>query len=154
MKKVLLVLFAVAFVTSMCFAEEASVLDSEHNSTDSAQASSNVAAPAQVPSTTVASTQLPANTTSTASAGTAIFTGKVDFVSSGSGISGVNPQITVKDDKGQGTIFMVASDATIIDKDGNSTTLTWIGKDDKVNIEYITNQDGIKTAKSIKVSAD
>ena len=68
-------------------------------------------------------------------------------------MGGVNPQITVRDDNGAGTTFTVANDTTIIGKDGNPTTLTWIGKDDKVNIEYITNQDGTKTAKSIKVAA-
>jgi hypothetical protein len=154
MKKVLLALFAVAFVTSMCFAEETVAPSGSDKGANSNQVSSNAAAPVQVSSTTVAPTQLPGSTTSPAPAGTTTFTGKVDSVSNGSGISGANPQITVKDDQGLKTTFMVTSDATIIGKDGNATTLDWISKDDKVAIEYTTVQDSTKTAKSIKVSAD
>lgn len=121
MEKVLFVLFAVAFIASMCFAEEVS--DSFFSKT-------------------------------VASAGTTTFTGKVYSVLTGNSISKVKPQITVKDDNEEKATFMVASDATIIGKDGNSTTLNWIGKNDKVSIEYIADQDGVKTAKSIKVSAN
>ena len=86
------------------------------------------------------------------SAGITTFTGKVDSVTSGT--SGVIPKITVEDNSGQVVVFMVASDAAIFGKDGNATTLNWISSDDKVRIEYITNQDGVKMAKSIKVSED
>jgi hypothetical protein len=154
MKKALFALFAVAFVTSMCFAEEASAPSDTDNSTNQTQASSNAAAPTQVPSATVAPTQLTGSTTPSTPAETTTFTGKVDYVSNGNSINGATPQITVKDDQGLGTIFIVASDATIIDKDGKAATLDWISKDDKVTIEYTTAQDGTKTAKSIKVSAD
>ncbi len=141
MKKALLALFAVAFVASMCFAEEESV---------PSQTSSNAAAPAQVPGATAAPAQPPASTTSLAPT----FIGTVDSVASRNGTSGTNPQITVKDSDRHETTFFVASDATIIDKDGNPTTLDWIGSDDKVSIKYITNPDTTKTAKSIKVLGD
>lgn len=144
MKKIIFALFTVAFVTSICFAEEASVPSSTDNSAN----------PTQVSSATVVPTQLSGTTTSPTPAGTTTFTGKVDSVSSGSSMTSPNPQIIVKDDQGLGTAFMVASDATIIGKNGDSTTLDWMSKGDKVSIEYITNQDGTKTAKSIKVSAD
>jgi hypothetical protein len=152
MKKIFFALFAVASVTSMCFAQEASVLDSAGNSANSTQVSSNAVTPAQVPSATVATSQPSSSAPSLA--GTTIFTGKVDSVFSGSSMSGAGPQITVKDDKGNGITFIIASDATIIGKDGSPTTLTWIDKDNKVSMEYITNQDGSKTAKSIKVLPD
>jgi hypothetical protein len=131
MKKALLSLFAVAFITSMCFAEEAS-------------------AP---PSATVAPTQLPGSTTPPAPVETTTFTGKVDSILSGDSLSGAKPQITADDDRGLLTVFKVASDATIIGKDGKPITLNWIGTNDKVKIEYITIEDGNKTAKSIKVLA-
>ena len=89
--------------------------------------------------------------TPSAPAEAATFTGKVASVSSGNSISGANPQITVKDDQGLGTTFIVASDAAIIGKDGSAITLDWVSKDNKVAIEYITAQDSTKTAKSIKV---
>ena len=180
MKKVLFALFALAFVTSICFAEEASAPSSTDTSANPtqvptttpapAQASTATVVPTQVSSTTAAPTQASASvnpmqvsnntaapaqvtgsTTTSASAGTMTFTGKVDLVSGGNSMSGVNPQITVKDDSGTGTTFTVASDAIIIGKDGNATTLNWISKDDKVAIGYSTAQDGTKTAKSIKV---
>jgi hypothetical protein len=164
MKKGLITLFAVVFVTSMCFAEDISVLSSVSNSANSTKTSNNTAAPAQVPSAAAStSTAIPAQVSSAAvvststtilsPVGTTNFTGKVDSVLSGSGISGTNPQIIVKDDKGHRKTFMVSSDATIIGKDGNTTTLTWVDKDDNVSIEYVTDKDG-STAKSIKVSSD
>ncbi len=185
MKKVLFALFALALVTSICFAEEATAPSSTDNSANPIQVSASTpapaqastptvaltgtsvttAAPTQAPATTVAPTettatsaQVPSTTvvpapvtgsaTPSAPAGTTTFSGKVDMVS-----SGANPQIIVKDDSGVGTTFTVASDATIIGKDGNPTTLNWVSKDDKASIDYITNQDSSKTAKTIRVSA-
>ncbi len=134
MKRSFLALFAVAIVASVCFAEEAS-------------------SPTATPSNAVVSALLSGNTAPLASVGTTTLTGKIASVTGGSGISGVKPQISVEDDKGQRTTFIVASDATIIGRDGNPTTLNWIGDGDKVSIDYITNQDGTKTAKSIKLSS-
>lgn len=157
MKKALLALFVVVSVASICFAEETLAPSSSNNSANVTQASSNTTIPTQVANATIAltNTTLPASTgtTAPASVGTTTFTGKVNFVSSGSGISGAKPQITVQDDKGQVMTFVVPSDTTIIGKDGNPTTFNWIGRDDKVSIEYITAQDGTETAKSIKVSS-
>jgi hypothetical protein len=155
MKKALFVLFAVLFVNSMCFADEEAVLDSADDNANSSKASNNTAAPAQVSSATVVPTQLPGTAISPVTAGTTNFTGTVDITYSGDSMSETNPQITVKDDNGQGTNFVVASDATIIDKDGNPTNLDWIDNGDKVSIEYIAEQDGTtKTVKSIKVLPD
>ena len=154
MKKVLFVLFAVTFVASMCFAEEALAPSGADKGVNLTQSSSNTTTPAQVPSTTVTPSPLSGNTTLLTPVATTTFTGKVNSVSSGNGISGTGPQITVKDDQGLETVFMIASDAAIIGKDGSTTTLNWISKDDKVAIGYITAQDGTKTAKSIKVSSD
>jgi len=163
MKKAFLVLFVIGFIASICFAEEASAPSSTDNSTNPAQVSISAATSAQAPaahvtspdvsSTPVTSAQTTGSTTSSTSAGTATFTGKVDLVSNGNSMSGQNPQITVKDDSGKEVIFTVASDATIIGKDGNAISLNWISKDDKVAIDYTTAQDNTKTAKSIKVSS-
>lgn len=116
MKKMLLALFTLALVTSICFAGEAS------------------------------------STSAAASAKTVTFTGKLVFVSGGDGASGINQKITASDKKGMRTSFIVASDATIIGKDGNPAALNWISKDDKIAIEYTVAPDGTQTAKSIKVS--
>ena len=153
MKKELLALFVVSFVTSMCFAENMPVLSSGNDNANSTKASNNAAAPAQASNATAVSTQLIDSTVSPALDETTNFTGKVYSVLSGSGITGTNPQITVKDDKGQKKTLMVPSNATIIGKDGNPTTLTWIDKDDNVSITYITDKEGA-TAQSIKVSSD
>lgn len=156
MKKTPLALFTVVFVTSMCFAEEASAPSNTNNSANPTQVSSDAAAPAQVSNATVSPIQLPDSTTPLAPAETITFTGKVVDIHSVSHANNMrpNPQIIVKGDTGRGAIFTVASDAPIIGKDGNPTTLNWIRKDDKVSVEYIRNQDGTKTAKSIEVSAD
>lgn len=122
MKKALLALFAVAFAASACFAEEAS---------NQTQASNISMSWVQLHTTTI--------------------TGKVDSVSTGSGISGTSPQIAVKDDKGEVTTCVVASDAVVIGKDGSSTSLSWISKGDKVSVGYITDDSGIKIARSIKI---
>lgn len=137
MKKALFTLFVVGFIASISFAEEVLV---SSNATKS-EAPGNAA---------VSSTKSTGSTTSAAPVGTINFTGKVDSVSSGNSM-GVSSQIIVKDDSGKTMTFIVASDANIIGKDGNLTTLEWISKDDKVAIEYTTGEKGIGTAKSIKV---
>jgi hypothetical protein len=153
MKKVFFALFVVSFVTAVCFAENLPVLSSANDNANSIKTSSNTAALEQASSATAVSTQMSESATSPAQDGATNFTGKVYSVLSGSGITGTDPQITVKDDKGQKKTFRVPSNAAIIGKDGNSTTLTWIDKDDNVSIAYITDKEGA-TAKSIKVSSD
>ncbi len=163
MKRVFFTLFAIGFAASICFAEEASAPSSADNSANPAQVSTATTASAQTSTTNVSSTnvsstavtpvQATSSTISSTPVGTDTFTGKVGLVSNGNSMSGQNPQITVKDDSGKEMIFTVASDATIIGKDGNTTSLNWISKDDKVAIDYTTAQDGTKTAKAIKVSS-
>jgi hypothetical protein len=140
MKKVIFALFVVAFVTPLGFAEEPWGSYGKDNSVNPAQPSSNATVPAS-------------GTSVTTPAITATFTGKVDYVSNGDTMNGQKAQISVKDDNGQVTTFVVASDAAITGKDGSSSTLNWINQEDKVNVEYITDQDGTRTARSIKVSS-
>jgi hypothetical protein len=52
------------------------------------------------------------------------------------------------------TTFAIASDTTVVDKDGNPTTVTWISNGDNVSMEYTVDANGSKkTAKSIKMLA-
>ena len=156
MKKALLTLLVVAFAASMCVAEGALVSFGAGDSSNSTQASGNTTTvTTQVSNTTVVNpvTVVPTSTTPAAPAGATTFIGKVTSMSSGSSITGENPQISVTDDNDQGMNFKVASGAIIIGKDGSPTTLDWIGGN-KVNIEYTTDQDGAKTARSIKVLSD
>ena len=78
----------------------------------------------------------PVTKTAEKSAGTKIFTGKVDSVSVGNEKSGTSSHILVVDDKGQLWIFTVKSYTPIIAADGKTLTLDKIKKDNKVNIEY------------------
>ncbi|MDP2911141.1 MAG: hypothetical protein Q8N76_02270 [Candidatus Omnitrophota bacterium] len=70
------------------------------------------------------------------SAGTKIFTGKVDSVSVSNETNGTSSHILVVDDKGQLWIFTVKSYTPITAADGKTLTLDKIKKDNKVNIEY------------------
>lgn len=147
MKKALLVLFAFMFAASACFAKDESTLSGTDNDANSAQASGNdILVP--VPSAPVSPAQPPDTGSRASRTSASAFAGKVDSVSS-------DPvrQIAATGDNGEKAVFIIANDATIIGKDGNSTSLDWIDSGDKVNIEYITNSDDTKTAKSIKVSA-
>ncbi|MCB4757672.1 MAG: hypothetical protein LHV69_11695 [Elusimicrobia bacterium] len=146
MKKATLALFVVAFVTFMCFAVSASAQSDTDKSANPIQASSKSDILSRVPRVTVDSTQSADRTTPSVSDKTDSFTGRVDSV--------MNGQIFSTDDKGQQAAFTVASDAVVIGKDGNSSSLNWISKGDKVKIGYIANTDGSKTAKAIKVSSD
>lgn len=121
MKRALFLSLAIAFVSSLCFAQEASAPSSTSNSTASFQIK------------------------------TETFIGKVDSVSNWN--TGRKPKIVVRDNNGKESAFIVTADTVIIGKDGDSTTLDWT-KDNKVAIEYIVNQENIKTAKSIKVLTD
>ncbi|GEM_PF-2874858 len=136
----------------VCFAEIMPVLSSGNDNANSTKASNNAAVSTQA-SSTVTSTPLSDSAVSAPTEGAANFTGTVYSILSGSGISGTNPQITVKNDKGEKKTFIVSSGAAIIGKDGNATTLTWVDNGDNVSIAYITDKEGA-TAKSIKVSSD
>jgi len=178
MKRIFLALFTVAFIGSIYFTAEAEVLATKDNvvsaptqtsttaiattgvasaATTSAQTTASVVpsttattvvSPILVTATTTAATTTAATTTTTAAT---TLTGKVDMVSYGNSMSGTGPQIIVKDDSGKGTTFTLASDVTIIGKDGKPATFNWLSKDDKVVVEYAATQGDTKTAKSIKV---
>jgi len=78
----------------------------------------------------------------------------VDSVSGGSSMAGMKPQIIVKDKEDKQWTFQVASDATILDKNGEATSLSWIGKGTKVEIKYTETPDGPKMVHSLKVLTD
>jgi uncharacterized protein YxeA len=122
MKKVLFLLLAVIFVSSLCFAQEASVSSGE--------------------------------TTAVVQVKTKTFVGKVASVNAGDSMAGMKPQITATDESGRQWTFQVASDASIVNKNGEATSLSWIGKDSKVEIKYTETQDSPKMAQSVKVLED
>jgi hypothetical protein len=146
MVRILFLSLTIVFVSSLCFAQEASAPASTDNSTISVEASSDAATSVQASSTSVTPTQTSNSTAAATPTETATFTGTVDLASS--------LQIIVKDDNGIGKTFKITSDTIVIDKDENPTNISWITNGDKVSIEYTTAADGIKkTAKSIKVLA-
>jgi hypothetical protein len=120
------------FFASMCFAKDAAAPANVNNSTNPASASGDTVF---VPPTS-------------------IFIGKVDSVLSGGGIGETKSQITVEDKNGETVTFKIKSNTAIIDKDGKPTTLSWIVKDDKVNITYIVNRNGTFSIKSIQLLSD
>lgn len=124
MKRVIFLLLTAVFFGSLCFAEEAQ-------------------APAQ---DTPAKDTPPAALLKTRS-----FIGFVSSVFSGDAMAGMRPQIIVLDASGRQWNFTVADDATVIDKNGDATSLNWLGKGTKVEIRYTETQDGPKIARSIKV---
>ena len=148
MKKTVLVTCAAACIISLCLAAKALAQYGASSNAAPDLTSDSVPAQTQAPNATNA----PANPVPAAAAETT-FIGKVEFILIKDLVNGPNPQITVKDDNGLRQIFTVASGASIFDKEGNSTTLNWIKKDDKVAVVYETTQDGSNIAKSIKVSS-
>jgi len=124
MKKILFALLAVAFVVSLCFAQE------PEESSASASQSAPAVSQAEIKS----------------------FTGKVYSVSVGNVDEGTKPQITVTDDNGQNLIFVIESGALIADKDGNILAPTDIKNDSKVSVTYTTDADGTNKAQSIKAT--
>ena len=124
MKKILFVLFAVAFAASLCFAQ-----DSNESSTSTSQ---SVLAVSQ--------------------AETKSFTGKVNFVSVGNADEGTKPQITVTDDSGQNLNFVIDSIAIITDKDGNMIDPGDIKNGTKVTVTYTTDTDGTNKVQYIKTT--
>ncbi|OGX18611.1 MAG: hypothetical protein A3K83_03020 [Omnitrophica WOR_2 bacterium RBG_13_44_8b] len=119
MKKVVFLLLAVAFVGSLCFAQEPVVTEEE-----------------------------------TVKTKVRTLICIVDSVSGGSSMAGMKPQITAKDKDDKQWTFQVATDATIVDKNGQATSLSWIAKGTKVEIKYTETPDGPKMAQSVKVLQD
>ncbi len=78
-------------------------------------------------------------------------TAKVNSVTSEHSMNGERSQITLEDEAQENTTFLVAKDATITDKDGSTVTVNWIMKGDKVTIRFVTNENGTKTIRSIKI---
>jgi len=180
MRKILLILFAVTFVSSLCFAQQESTpVKADQKSAKPATSEAPVAptaptatvsapitptAPTTAVSAPVVST--PTAPTATVSAPitptapviqtapkpveTKTFTGKVESISLADSTKGIKSEIVVVDEKGQKLTFTVRTTATIADKDGKSITLGKIAKDNKVVIEYTTKKD-TNRAKSIKL---
>ena len=118
MKKILLILFAVTFVSSLCFAQQAS-------------APVSPAAPKPVETKSVV--------------------GKIDSITLTDATKGTHSAIAVVDEKGQKIDFAVRVSTVISAKDGNKLTFSDLKKDNKVNVEYITTENGANRAQSIKL---
>jgi hypothetical protein len=79
-----------------------------------------------------------------------IFTGKVDDVQERYGPQGKFQQMTIRDQEGIQTVFVIAPDATVTDKDGNSMSLSWM-KGNSVSVRYVIGPDGYtKMIKSVQ----
>ena len=123
MKQIFFALLAVAFVFSLCFAQEP----------EESSASASQSAPA------------------VSQAGTKSFTGKVYSVTVDNADEGTKTQIMVTDDNRQNPSFVIPSGALIADKDGNILAPSEIKKDSKVTVTYTTDADGTNVAQSVKV---
>jgi hypothetical protein len=79
-----------------------------------------------------------------------IFTGKVDDVQERYGPQGKFQQMTIRDKDGIQTVFVLAPDATITDRDGSSMSLSWM-KGNSVSVRYVMGPDGYtKMIKSVQ----
>ncbi|MBU1912318.1 MAG: hypothetical protein KKB22_02130 [Candidatus Omnitrophica bacterium] len=130
MRKMLFVLFAVAFVSSLCFAKQAPVSKVKVNvkTVKSAPVSNPVVEAVKYKT----------------------FTGIVDFV-----LVGVDrvtsSEIAVVDEKGQKSNFLVKHNTIISAKDGEAINLSEIKKDNKVAVQYKTYAGGGNKAVYIKL---
>ena len=128
MKKILFALLAVAFVVSLCFAQEP-----DESSTSDSQSASSVYQPVyQVE--------------------TKSFTGKVNSISVGNLDEGTKTQITVTDHKGQNVNLIIDSDTLVTDKDGNMLEPANINNASEVAVIYTVDADGINKAQSVKAT--
>ncbi len=123
MKKTLLVLFVVAFVGTLCFAQEAQ-------------------APVSQP--TVSQTVQAPVVTKTIS-------GKVDSVTIGDVTKGTKSKLVVVTDSGEKLSFVVKDGTPVTDKDRNTVALSDLKKDNKVTVVYTPGKMGIYRVQSIKL---
>lgn len=65
-------------------------------------------------------------------------------------MKGTRSQVSVMDQMGFISIFVVSDQTAITHEDGRDISLDWIGLNDKVLIEYVIGEDNIKSARSIK----
>ena len=77
--------------------------------------------------------------------------GKVDSVTLADPVKGIKPQITLVDENGKKTTFLVKDTTTIYDADWKATTLDKISKDTKVKVRYSTTKEGVMEANSINL---
>jgi hypothetical protein len=133
MKKMLFVLFAVAFVSSLCFAKQAPAPVSKVN------VKTVKSAPVSKPVVEAVKYKT--------------FTGVVDSV-----LVGVDrvtsSEIAVVDGKGQKLNFLVKHNTIISAKDGKAINLSEIKKDNKIAIQYKTYVEGGNKAVYIKLLED
>ena len=77
--------------------------------------------------------------------------GKVDSVTLADPTKGIKPEITLIDENGKKTTFLVKDTTTIYDADWKATTLDKITKDMKVKVRYSTTKEGVMEANSINL---
>ena len=128
MKKILLVMLAVTFAGSLCFAEQVVVPP--------------VVAKAVPP---VAAKAAPK------AIETRVFTGKIESVSLPDIAKGTKSEITVVDEKNQKLTFLVKSTTTIYDTYSNTIFLDSIKKDLNVKVAYVITKEGVNEATSIRL---
>ena len=135
MKKVIFAIVAVAFVFSFSFAQAAKV-------TAKPKALAALAAPAAPAAPVAAAPAAPV---------TKSFTGKVDTVTVGDEVMGIQAGITLVADSGEKIAIMVPSGTPITVVDGSTIMLSGVQKDSKAVVEYAVTEVGGNKALSIKL---
>ncbi len=119
MRKVFFALLAVAFVTSLCYAQQAPTVAKQ--------------APAK------------------AAVQSKVIIGTVDSVSLADPVKGTKSEITIVNEVGQKTTFLVKVTTTIYDSASATITFDKIKKDDKVKVKYFTSAEGVNMANAIHI---
>jgi hypothetical protein len=135
MRKLTFLVFAFLFVSSLSFAQEASVPEK-----------STSVAPAPVVSAPV-----PVSQTVQAPSLTKAVTGKVDSITIGDIAQGTKSELIVVAEDGQKLSFVVKNGTPVIDKDAKNITLSDLKKDFKVTVNYTMKVTGTNRAQSIKL---
>lgn len=63
---------------------------------------------------------------------------------------GTRSQLSVIDQMGFVSIFVMSEKTAVMHEDGREISLDWIGQNDKVLIEYTIGDDNVKRARSVK----
>ena len=175
MKKVIFTLLALVFVSSLCFAEQASTpaiktspvvpeTETVVPETETAVLETETAVLEPKPAVSETETAVPGAETFVPETETFVpetepivpetktFTGKVYSVSLGDAKKGTKSVITVVGDNGQKLIFAVEAGTPMTELDGKPIALSYIQKDSKVTIQYTTEADNTNKVRSIKLN--